>query len=769
MNAFEEWANRNPDQARAQIERLRATGQPIPPVMEAWSTGRVYQAPQVLSTAGPYTPAQVGPAPRDPDIEAALDAALGPAAGMPTANLASDRYFGAQAPAPGLANAAQQMGGQDATLVAQGPAAQGVNPATTPTQDRLPMNPPPGAGEATTPWWLPGSQVRQMPNGEMVVQDRGFVGGEGMQAFNAGGRDTMLLGFDDELSGVFGGDTEAARLEKERLQQAFPGQFMAGQFVGATPSMLIPAGPLAGATGVAARVGGAALGAGLPMALYGAGTGTTAGERIAGAATMGTLGTGLGLAAPVVGSLAGKAVAGLVRRALPGGRSSAATRVVSEAFEADQGMPAGVTQLGPEGVVADVGPNTQQLAATVAAKPGVAQQAVRQFLTSRAGAAGSRVRADMAGAMPSANLPKTLQQLDTARANAARPLYTQAYATPINGQAPAFQAVLNTPAGKAAWRQASRLAANEGATIDKNALTTRAIDYVKRALDDQISAARSSGQSEQVRALEGLRTRLIKEIDAQNPAYQQARAAYAGPSVLMDAMEEGQTVFARTLSPDQLRVEMSRMSSAERDAFQIGARAQIEQIMGTARNDAAAAIRELAEKGWNAEKLRILLGRQGAAQILNALQRERTFAQTSASVMGNSETSRRLAGMAQLDKAATSMRAAYQNGGTLALLRAGGFSLLDKFLRGISGDQMERVTSEIAQQLTAQGPERDAILQALMQIRQGNATAGRVRSTVDQILRKAMQAGAVGTEGQTVGPATSAGQFIGNSALQLAQ
>lgn len=748
MNAFEEWANQNPDQARAQIERLRATGQPLPPAMEAWSAGQGGQRP-----AAPAAP--VAPAGRDADIEAALDAALGPATTTPAANLASDRYFGNQTPMPELAEAGQRtVGSRDATLVAQGPAAQGVNPATTPTQDRLPMNPPAGVGEATTPWWAPGSQLRQQPNGEMYIQDRGFVGGEGMQAFNAGGRDTLSLGFDDELSGVFGGDTEAARLEKERLQTAFPGQFMAGQFVGAAPAMAIPAGPLAGGAGIAARVGGAALGAGVPMALYGAGTGTTAGERVAGAATMGALGTGLGLAAPVVGSLAGKAVGGAIRRFLPGGRPSAATQVVSEAFDADQAMPGGVTQLGPEGVVADAGPNTQQLAAVVAAKPGVAQRTVRGFLTRRTSGAGGRVRADMNAAMPSANIPKSLQALDASRSAAARPLYAQAYATEIDGLKPAFQEVISSPAGRAAWREAQELAANAGEPIDRWALTTRGIDYLKRALDDQISAATQSGARERAGVLRGLRARLLKEIDSQVPVYAQARAAYAGPSALKDAMEEGQSVFARTISPDQLRIEMSRMTPAQRDAFQIGARAQVEQIMGTARNDAAAAIRELAEKGWNAEKLRILLGRRGAAQILSALQRERTFAQTAASVTGNSETSRRLAGMAQLDKTAVGIRAAYQNSGIFGVLRAGGLSMLDRFLRGLTGEQMERITAEVGQQLTAQGPERDALLQALMQIRQNNATVGRVRSTIDRIIQKATQAGAIGTEGQTAGPLT---------------
>jgi hypothetical protein len=86
---------------------------------------------------------------------------------------------------------------------------------------------------------------------------------------------------------------------------------------------------------------------------------------------------------------------------------------------------------------------------------------------------------------------------------AAGPLYERAYPKVI--QSPRLTAILNTPAGRAALKRATTIAANEGR--DPNTLgvqfdaagdpvmmptaSTQTLDYVKRGLDDIIEQGRS--------------------------------------------------------------------------------------------------------------------------------------------------------------------------------------------------------------------------------------------------------------------------------------
>lgn len=739
---FEQLARERPDEARRQYQELLATGGGLPPAIHNWA----------LSQGLPTRPAGGAPAPvaaaapaaggRDPELESAIDAILGPSQG------------GAMTPQGAMAQArpggAYDFGGSAFTPAP--PMAAPAAPQGLPgREDRLDINgtaPPP----PTTPWWLPGSNVRVDHAGQMSIVPRDPVGGEGMTAFNEGGRDMLSASTWDEIQGAMGGDVEAVRAYQDDLRTRFPGQYMGGQVMGGLATTLIPGGTAAAGAGVGARLGAAAIAGGLPMAAYGAGSGTTPMERIQNAGVMGAVGTGIGMVAPTLGRLAGGLVGGAVRWA-KGGAGTPAQRIVTEAITSDAAVPAAVNQLGPEGILADIGPNTQQLAAVVAATPGPGQQLVRNTLKTRAAGAGARVEGDINAAMPSANIPRTMEALDSARKLAAAPLYRAAYATPINGASQVFQDILATPGGTQAWRSAVRLAANEGTQLDRNFLTVQAVDYIKRALDDQISVARRAGQSQLVRALEGQRVALLAEVDTQVPVFAQARAAYAGPSAMMQAMEEGQTVFSSTISPDQLRIVMSRMSQSERDAYTLGARQQVSQIMGSARNDAAAAIRELAEKGWNKEKLTILLGRKEAAQVIQAMERERTFAGTAYTATGSAETARRLLGESmtnQSSKAGNAFGAgtmgllAFQAGGPIGLLGAGGVALLTKFVRQANSGQFSQLAGQVGQILSAQGPQRQQLVNALTQIQQQNAGNTALVARVSKLLGRALPAAAVG-------------------------
>src|SRR5690606_36591284 len=116
-----------------------------------------------------------------------------------------------------------------------------------------------------------------------------------------------------------------------------------------------------------------------------------------------------------------------------------------------------------------------------------------------------------------------------------------------------------------------------------------------------------------------------------------ARDAYAGPSAILDALEEGQKVFSRSMTPGQLRKMLDGMSAGERDAFRQGGRAALAGIMGTARNDARAA-RSLFAQGRRRDKIEAIVGQQGADTLARAIARENSFQDTANALARGSPT-----------------------------------------------------------------------------------------------------------------------------------
>lgn len=576
-----------------------------------------------------------------------------------------------------------------------------------------------------------------------------------LESFARGMGDTGWLGYGDEATaaiktgagmwGDYGAELEAQRAKRSAAETAHPAAFMTGQVAGGVPMALIPAGAGARTAGFGSKVAASALTGGVEGGIYGFGSGEGGLENRMKSAGVGAgVGLAAGAAAPIVGRGVG-AVAGKIY-----GRSGvdAASDQIARAMENDAVDPAALGQLAPETMLADLGPNLRQKAAVAAAQPGEGQKIVRQAMADRAANAGQRTQAAVDTALgPRQNIPQTAEQIAQQRATAAAPLYQQAYQTPIQ-VTPAITSVLETPTGRAALARAVKIAADERAPIDPKNLDTRALDYVKRGLDDVAGSLARGGRREQLRAVMDMKNTLLSEMDQMNPTYAQARAAYAGPSGVLDALEAGRTVFSRSVSPDELRQTLTTINQSERDAFRIGARSQIEEIMATARNDASAAARELADKGWNREKLNLVVGQKAANDLVEALNLEKTYANTANKVTQNSETATRVAGMFNIP---VGLRPAFEAGGFMGLLRAGGIKAVEGLLRGANEEQLNRLGADIARQVTATGADRDAVINILRGIAKRRANQADLVNKVDFLT-------------QVVG--NSAGQVGGNRAVQ---
>jgi hypothetical protein len=126
---------------------------------------------------------------------------------------------------------------------------------------------------------------------------------------------------------------------------------------------------------------------------------------------------------------------------------------------------------------------------------------------------------------------------DANRKAAAQQLYDKAYKAGLPDLTAAQQAtvsdLMKRPAIKSAMDDARVLAANEGVDLTNAGGSVKGLDYVKRALDDQI--ANSTGN--QQRILQGVKDKLVGFLDEVSPDYANARKTFGAMSQPINQMD----------------------------------------------------------------------------------------------------------------------------------------------------------------------------------------------------------------------------------------
>ncbi len=112
------------------------------------------------------------------------------------------------------------------------------------------------------------------------------------------------------------------------------------------------------------------------------------------------------------------------------------------------------------------------------------------------------------------------------------------------------------PAFRDAWKDATRLAQNEGIKLDRKNIVQVA-HYTKMALDDQ--ASRATGHEQ--RAILATRDKLVSLMESKDfaPSYRQARAQYAADSAPINQMDIGQQLY------DTLRPALADFGAVSRE------------------------------------------------------------------------------------------------------------------------------------------------------------------------------------------------------------
>lgn len=431
----------------------------------------------------------------------------------------------------------------------------------------------------------------------------------------------------------------------------------------------------------------------------------------------------LGMAAPVLGDVAG----GVVRGAQNLGRGAegfgtravqTAARGVGRTAATGEDIPEYLRSLGDEAMLADVpgGPRSQAMG--LAAMQGEGGTVIGRALAERAASSEARI-SDVFNrlvAEPNAAFRREVE-LATKRSSELGPAYDAALAfgqpLDVSGAITQIDNLLTDATGQTA-AVLRRLRRDIGAT-NNNQMSPVRLHNIRTDLSDTITEATRAGRGGMVAALRPALKAIDDQLD-QIENYAATRNSYADNRAMERAIEDGRRAFVggatSAETPDQLAARWAEMTDAQKDAFRLGAREYVAALMGTARNAPATAWGTMTT-GFNDEKMKIIFGATQADEIGRLLRGERAFSETRGQVTQGSMTAMREAAredIADLREPDTGRRA-----GPIGRLRdtinEAGNAAIDSILYGPS---RSRANQELGQILAMRGPERDRMLNVLL-------------------------------------------------------
>ena len=575
------------------------------------------------------------------------------------------------------------------------------------------------------------ARAKQKPAEQAALETRATYGG-----FTAG----AMMNLNDEARGAYNfankllksGDMEGAKkayakyrdLQRQidqALQVVAPEQYASGQTAGAVTSMVAPGGiafkagsklPVLGQIATSSGVGATATA--LPQ-FAGGEDGFTARMSEVDPLTTAVGGT-LGAVAPVAGRMVGAVTRGAQNLARKGvdGYGGAASRKVAKTLSGPQAtgqdIQSYLDSLGPEAMLADVPGRPRTMAEGLATIPGEGQEVLTRELSARSAGSGQRIEDVMTQRIdqPNVGFEETLAQQEL-KSGVLGPMYEAATQSDKTFDVDTLRSALvlyGKDSSRAVRAQMNAVLKDLGAT---GPVSAEKLHNVRSALNDVIF---KEGGSVAVN-LKPILHKMDDQLDTL-PTYAAARGGYSEASAIQRAVEEGEKVFTggktSALSPRELEAKLASMTDMERAAFQKGARDYIGALMGTSRNDAAAAWGEFS-KSWNAEKLKMLIGDADAQAITQRLLAEKEFSKTSSDVLFNSRTGFRTEAAADLRdlRDPDSLSAPSVGQRVKAGLAAPVNRIMDEVMYGTGN-----IRREIGEILTLQGPERDAVVAQLL-------------------------------------------------------
>ena len=505
-----------------------------------------------------------------------------------------------------------------------------------------------------------------------------------------------------------------------------PEQYAKGQTAGSFASAAIPA---AGATklmqgkqlvtqmGIGSALGGTSVA--LPEFMSGDGLVDSV-KQIPPVGT--AVGATIGAVAPVAGEIVGAATRGIQNKFRGVGNygsksSQLMARSANSAEAGGQDIRAYLDSIGPQGTLADVPGPTQRLAQGLASMQGEGGNILQQSITNRAQGAGGRINAEMTRRVDEPGAAFTARtELATERSDVLGPMYEAAKKSGMTFDVNPIRQRILSLAGDASTDVKTALGTVLKDLGKKSDVSAAKLHNARAALSDALSEATRAGKGNKVSSLKPVLGDIDEMLDAV-PNYSTARTGYANNMAMERAIEDGRKAFtgsaATALRPAEMRVMLDGMSDAQRDAYKKGAREYITNLMGMSRNDAAAAWGQF-EKGFNAEKLAMIIGDADAAAVMKTLRAEKAFSTTRTKVIEGSQTGQRREAADALGDFRDVDTDRAPGPGT-RLKRAIWDRPINEIMNQIAyGTRQSRANRELGEMLSMQGPQRDQLVRELV-------------------------------------------------------
>jgi len=263
----------------------------------------------------------------------------------------------------------------------------------------------------------------------------------------------------------------------------------------------------------------------------------------------------------------------------------------ADAGGVDEAIKMILDKAGKPYTLADIGPNTRAYLDAVNQLPGPGKQAAKTFLEDRDKGLLKRLTSDMQVAFGSkAAYFDEFNALKEARSAIGGKLYGAALPRPVEITTE-FTDLLQRPSMKQAYDRAVNLAQEQGIKLPKvqisaegklvtdkgspvSNIDTTFMHYMKMGLDDLIYNGKSPTSgigSTQLGAIKQTRGEFINLLDTSNPAYKRARNYWANDTAVLDAMNEGRTIFSKKPADlEALLNDVKTMSKSEKDALRLG-------------------------------------------------------------------------------------------------------------------------------------------------------------------------------------------------------
>lgn len=572
--------------------------------------------------------------------------------------------------------------------------------------------------------------------------------------------DALTFGFGDEISGAIPGrNVQDERNRQNALRESNPvastvGGLAGGLVGGAGIGGLLPSARLAGAP-LAARVA-AGLGEGAVMGgAYGAGSGETGQERINQGVVGALLGGGIGAAVPAVAQGVSSGIRNWRDRsaqnlvAQQAGVNPEVARQLALTLDADrtlgpQGM-ANMSRAGGEAMLADAGPNAQQVLDTAIQRGGPGAVLARDRITERVGRdSQSLVNAldtslgTPEGVLSSQNAIRQGSQQDV------RSAYELANSLPIDyasDKGRAVESIINRIPSRiksgAIQRANERMAydglenmqiladiADDGSVTLREMPNVMQADAIKKALDDIVrdgtdeAGKLSADASFAARMARDLRDAVADAV----PEYGTALQTAADPLSRQSAVDLGSKILRPGMTRDKLSIAVDGYTDAQRDALAQGVRSHIDDVMAnvgrtvqngdTESREAYKAIRDLSSRA-NREKLSLALGEDRARPLFDELDRAAQSFQLQGRTAQGSQTFARTSTNKAVEDMASS--------GALSTLKKGEpLGATKRVIQALTGETPEAIQrrenaifSEIADYLTRPADQAIPAFQAM--------------------------------------------------------